>query len=127
MKRTPIKRSSKRINPRSEKREAIAQERREFVARIIFERPYCQGPALLALLVREGTLSHLDRSVVSVTVHDCGRRSTEVHEKLKRSRGGSILDPENVLALCHSCHRFTESEPRLATLAGMLTPSWEKR
>lgn len=36
----------------------------------------------------------------------CGcARATEVHELLPRGRGGSILDRDNLAALCHDCHR----------------------
>lgn len=118
-----------RLRPRSAKRQAIAQERRDFVDRILAERGYCEGPHHLRPMMRVPELSDRDRALIVVTLNDCGinRLPTEVHEKLKRSRGGSILDPDNVLALCHACHFFTEAEPRLATMAGMLTPSWEKR
>ncbi len=111
------------LKPRSAKREAIADERRAFVARILSERPQCEGPSHLRLIV-DG-LDTRDQRVVVDQLRACGpwRQSAEVHEVVKRSRGGSIVDDENVLALCggpKGCHAFTEAEPRLATLAGML-------
>lgn len=128
MKRSPPKRSTKRLSPFSPRRQAGRDERRAFVERILTERPYCEGPAHLRPLMRHPELSDRDRAVIVVALNECGlrRRSTEVHEKKKRSRGGSITEDANCLALDAGCHRFTEAEPRLATLAGMLTPSWEK-
>lgn len=123
MKRSPIKRSRKRLPPFSAKREAIRDERRAFVARILSERPRCEGPAHLRLIVND--LGDRGQSVVVDQLRACGpyRQSAEVHEIVKRSRGGSITEDANVLALCggpRGCHAFTEAEPRLATLAGML-------
>lgn len=127
MKRTAIRRTAwnpkrKALPVRSAKREAIAAERRAFVARILFERPICEGLSHLRAIV--STLAERDRNVVIDALRDCTWQSTECHEPLKRSRGGSIVADHNVLALCHQCHAFTEAEPRLATAAGMLRPSW---
>jgi hypothetical protein len=56
----------------------------------------------------------------------CKRRSDQVHERLKRSRGGSPTDPAIVMALCWSCHEWTEAEVADATELGLLIPSWER-
>lgn len=124
MKRSPMKRSTKRLPWKSAKREAIASERRAFVARILSERPTCEGRFYLRAIVN--TLGDRDEKVAIGVLRACSEQSVEVHEKLKRSRGGSIIEDDNVLALCRSCHRFTEDEPRLATMAGMLIPSWQR-
>lgn len=50
----------------------------------------------------------------------CLGRATELHEVVKRSRGGSTTDPDNVRSVCHRCHMWTESEPALATALGFL-------
>lgn len=128
MKRTAMKRSRKPLPFRSAKRAAITDERRAFVARILAERPRCEGPAHLRAIVND--LDDRDQRVVVDQLRACGpyRQSAEVHEIVKRSRGGSILEDANVLALCggpSGCHAFTESEPRLATLAGMLRSRWQ--
>jgi hypothetical protein len=116
-----------RLRPRSAKREALAPERRAFVERILSERPYCEGPAHLRRLMRMEGLSDTDRAAVVVVLNDCGihRRSTEVHEVLSRARGGSIVDEKNVLALCHDCHAWVTTHPRLATMAGLLKSRWQ--
>jgi hypothetical protein len=115
------------VNPVSDKRKKLNPERRAFVARILAERPRCEGPSYLRTIVAE--LHGVDQSIVLSALRACGlnARSTEVHEKLKRSRGGSIVDDANVAALCRRCHRFTEEYPRLSTMAGLLIPSWQRR
>lgn len=121
-----MKRQTRPLPARSAKRAALAAERRAFVARILHERPWCEAPALLRAVV--GGMEGRDRQTVVDWLMPNGIvmcRSSEVHEKLKRSRGGSITDDANVLALCRMHHEFTEAHPRLATIAGMLTPSWD--
>lgn len=57
----------------------------------------------------------------------CGtQKATEVHELLSRARGGSILDPDNCVPLCHTCHSWITTNPKQATLDGWLRNSWEK-
>jgi len=53
-------------------------------------------------------------------------RATEVHEILTRARGGSILDKENCVALCHDCHSWVTLNPQDAHLEGLMKNSWEK-
>lgn len=48
-------------------------------------------------------------------------RATEVHERLSRGRGGSILDETNLVALCHVCHRWVTENPAAATVEGFLS------
>lgn len=97
---SPLRRRT-RLRPMSAKRQAIAADRRAFVERILRERPICEFPR-------------------------CLNRSEHVHEKLLRSRGGDILDPLNVRAICGKCHRWIHDHPKAATSLGLMTPSWEK-
>lgn len=83
----------------SKKAEAVAPVRRAFVERILLERPICEFPR-------------------------CLNNSYDVHEKLTRARGGDILDPDNVLALCRTHHTWVHDHPKEATELGLLTPSW---
>ena len=39
-----------------------------------------------------------------VCVRCSAARAVDVHEKLTRARGGSIVDEANVVALCRQCH-----------------------
>jgi 5-methylcytosine-specific restriction endonuclease McrA len=90
---------TKGLRFRSKKRERVMVVRRELVAALAEAFPICQR---------------------------CGKaRSVDPHEKKKRSRGGSILDPANIAMLCRACHEFTEAEPELAEAEGWLTPSWK--
>ena len=88
------KKVRKPIPKRSKKMEAKYVERRKLVARLLEERPVCQK-CLAA-------------------------RSTEIHEVLTRARGGSILEEDNCLALCHECHSWVTDHPKLATEAGLM-------
>lgn len=92
-----------RVKPRSDKREAAMVERRALVKRLLAERPKCEA-----------------RWVCQ------GARSVDVHERVKRSRGGSILDPDqaHMVAVCRACHDMTEREPAEAERRRMLLPSW---
>lgn len=51
--------------------------------------------------------------------------ATEVHELKSRARGGSITDPENCVALCHTCHRWVTEHPKEARETGWLRNSWD--
>lgn len=77
---------------------------------------------LVAQLLRE-------RPVCEARVRCKGAKAVDVHERLKRSRGGDILDPRqaHMVTLCRACHEWTE-DPRRGepnpTACRMLLPSW---
>jgi len=103
MQRKPV-----RLNQRSAKRAdqyARPGGRRDLVVALLAEFPRCQIRALCS-----------------------GARSVDVHERLKRSRGGDILDPvqAHMVTACRACHDWTEREVAAATAAQMLLPSWHK-
>jgi hypothetical protein len=52
-------------------------------------------------------------------------QATEVHELLTRARGGSILDKNNCVPLCHSCHSWVTLNPKKAHEEGLMLNSWE--
>lgn len=94
------------MRPRSAKRAAEygrAGGRRDLVAELLATYPRCQ----VRWLCR-------------------GARAVDVHERLKRSRGGSILDPvqAHMVTACRACHDATERWPAEATARRMLLPSW---
>lgn len=108
--RTPLARGAgpqrrTRLNPVSEKRRKVSSERRRFVHNVLNDRPRCEAGAL-------------------VRIHDRGHRcfgySTDVHEVLTRARGGDILDPENVRAICRRCHDWIHEHPAAALELGLL-------
>lgn len=107
----PLKRGG-RIRPRSKKMEAKYVDRRAFVVKILTERPYCEACPKFA--VHDGLKSY----------HRFGSR--DVHELVRRSQGGSILDENNVLAVCRKCHERIGREPALAFELGLAKKSWER-
>lgn len=94
-----------RVKPRSAKREAAMVERRALVADLLKRFPRCQ--------IRWACQ---------------GAKAVDVHERLKRSRGGSIVDERHghMVTACRACHDLTETQPAEATRRRMLLPSWHE-
>ncbi len=132
MKRSPIKRTAwnpkrKALPFRSAKKIAADRERAAVVARLREERLGCEGMALLRVAAHNA--SGRDQEAFIAALRSCNpwQRMLEPHEPLKRSRKSTgLADPERILMLCSPCHRFTESEVRLSTEAGLLIPSWRR-
>jgi len=99
------------IRQRSKKRANLMREvRGPFVKEFLEEHPWCwrcTRYAQTTLVPRWAYLPHINRSTV-------------VHEKLTRARGGSITDKANCVALCGSCHDEIHAHPRQATEDGWL-------
>lgn len=111
LKRTPLKRGTKALAKRSKKTEEKYVERRELVARILQERPLCEACRAFAAHDGKSTFNqHMSR---------------DVHEIVRRSQGGSILDESNVLAVCRPCHIRIGNEPALAFELGLAKHSWD--
>ena len=112
LKRTgPLKQRSKkqaRVYAGSEGVEGRA----DFVARILGERPTCEACPPIAAWA---------------DAWRCCPAPTEVHEILRRSAGGDILDEANVLAVCHSAHRWIHSHPKEARTLGLLKSRYAGR
>lgn len=87
------------LRARSVKRERLMREdRRPRIEAIVAEGVGCLiGP----LLVDAG----LDVR--------CSGRVEGLHERRKRSAGGSLVNPENLIPACNRCNGFVEDEPRL--------------
>jgi 5-methylcytosine-specific restriction endonuclease McrA len=97
---------------RSKKTEEIYAERRKFVVRILGERPLCQACGIFA--------KHDGKAIYNQHL------SSDVHEIVRRSQGGSILDEKNVLAVCRPCHYRITINPQLAFDLQLAKRSWEK-
>ena len=95
-----------------------AEWRRKYLA----SHQACQGPTYMRTDVGCTELQLLQRAKAAGR---CLGIATELHEKKKRSRGGSPIDAANVVPLCRRCHEFTERYPVLATKLGLLIPSWQ--
>lgn len=96
---------------RSPKQEALYRERRPFVERILGERPWCEACPVFA--AHDGKVSYVRN------------RSVDVHELVRRSQGGSILDEENLMCVCRECHRRIGNHPQLAFDLGLAKHSYE--
>ena len=59
-----------------------------------------------------------------VDLGSCGG-TVNAHEILKRSQGGSILDPENCVPLCNFHNRAVEDFPEKARKYGLVLSPWE--
>jgi 5-methylcytosine-specific restriction endonuclease McrA len=82
------------------------------VEKILSERPLCQACKVFA--------QH-DEKVTFIQ-----KNSTDVHEIIRRSQGGSILDEDNVLAVCRPCHTRIGNYPQLAFDLGLAKHGWER-
>jgi 5-methylcytosine-specific restriction endonuclease McrA len=100
------------IKKRSEKQSELYELRRPFVEKILSERPFCQACKVFAQHDEKATFIQ--------------NNSMDVHEIIRRSQGGSILDEENVLAVCRKCHTRIGNYPQLAFDLGLAKRSWEK-
>jgi 5-methylcytosine-specific restriction endonuclease McrA len=109
--KTGLKRQQTPIAKRSKKTEEKYLERRPFVERILKERPLCEACKVFA--------KHDDKSIYN------HHMSKDVHEIIRRSQGGSILDDDNVLAVCRPCHVRIGNYPQLAFDLGLAKHGWE--
>lgn len=55
----------------------------------------------------------------------CTGAAVDMHEVLTRARGGSITDPDNILAACRPCHDHVTDNPEWAAEEGYVRWSWD--
>lgn len=96
---------------RSKKKEAEYRLRRPLVSRLLEENPLCQACPIFA--------EH-DELVTYIR-----NRSVDVHEVVRRSQGGSILDESNLMCVCRPCHDRIGKSPALAFELGLAKHEWE--
>lgn len=105
MRRSPIRR-------RSKKREAYYRDtRRPLVEKMLKGTPVCEaGP------------------VIWVAGYDskCQRVAVDVHERKRRSQGGSLEDPVNLMRVCRLCHGWIDAHPAVSYHLGLLVKSWDE-
>ena len=100
------------IRKRSAKKEAEYELRRPFVKDILEKFPYCVACPVFAK--HDGLVTYVQQP------------SRDVHELKRRSQGGSILDEENVIAVCRKCHTRIGNYPQLAFDLGLAKHGWEQ-
>lgn len=98
---------------RSKKKEEEYKIRRPLVERLLKERPYCEACPVFA--------KHDGKAMYR------RQMSMDIHEIVRRSQGGSILDEENLLAVCRPCHRRIGNYPALAFELGLAKHGWERK
>jgi len=97
---------------RSKKKEKEYVERRKIVKLLIEERQWCEACPVFA-----------QHDGVSVYKRN---QSCDVHEIIRRSQGGSILDMENLMCVCRPCHTRIGNYPQLAFDLGLAKHGWER-
>jgi 5-methylcytosine-specific restriction endonuclease McrA len=96
---------------RSSKKEAEYKLRRPLVARLLEERPLCEACPIFAAHDERGAYGR--------------RQSVDIHELKRRSQGGSILDENNLMAVCRPCHTRIGNYPQLAFDLGLSRHGYE--
>ena len=100
------------MRKRSAKKEAEYKVRRVLVVRLLEERPWCEACPVYA--THDG-LALYQR-----------KRSVDLHELVRRSQGGSILDEDNIICVCRDCHRRIGNHPQEAFDLGLAKHGWER-
>jgi len=111
-KRKEPKQQRKPINKRSKKTEEKYKLRRPLVAKMLSERPFCEACPVFADHDQKVTYTRYP--------------SVDIHELVRRSQGGSILDENNLMAVCRNCHRRIGNYPELAFQLGLAKHGWER-
>lgn len=96
---------------RSKKKEAEYRLRRPLVEKLLSERQFCEACPVFA--EHDG-----------LTIYQ-RQRSVDVHEIVRRSQGGSILDESNLMCVCRKCHNRIGNYPALAFELGLAKHSWD--
>lgn len=97
---------------RSRKKEEEYKIRRPLVARLLTEKPLCEACPVFA--------EHDKKNIYR------RNKSSDIHEIIRRSQGGSILDEKNLLAVCRPCHNRIGNNPQLAFDLGLAKHGWER-
>lgn len=82
------------------------------------------------MVVRRALVASLlaERPVCEARLAGCTGRAVDVHERLTRARGGSILDPEqaHMITVCRRCHEWITANPLAAGARQLMLPSWHR-
>ena len=97
---------------RSKKKQTEYKFRVPLVKRLLEEKPYCEACPVFAK--HDGLVTYVRK------------KSVDIHELVRRSQGGSILDEQNLMAVCRPCHSRIGREPALAFELGLAKHGWEQ-
>lgn len=120
----------KPLRPRSKKTEAKYRGsggRRAVVAGLLEARPKCQAGVLIGTRILNEQGKKPRTAAEAATAAKCTVRTKHVHEVLRRSAGGSILDADNLIAACPTCHHWIHEHPAAARELGLLVSRHEAR
>ena len=121
--KTPLKRKTP-IRPMSKKRQRVQAQRREFVRNELEYRQWCEaGSHITRHLLAQLTETQKRSIKTDPKKLVCDGRAVDIHEPFTRARGGSILETENSMAVCRSCHTWIHDNPENATKLGLLKKS----
>lgn len=123
MRRVAMKRDQVPIPAVSDKRRKLNRERSIVVAELRAKTRYCQANAMLRAGLDRMT-TDAGRKPYLEGLQGCYLSGPFVgHEPQKRSRRGSLVDPENILMVCEPCNAWVERWTDAATEVGLLIPS----
>ena len=116
LRRTPLKRGDSQLKrtplkQRSKKMQDKYIDRRALVIDLLGKHPFCEACVIFAVK---------DDKNGAVAVN----YSMDIHELINRSQGGSILERNNLLAVCRPCHTRITINPKEAELLGLHLESW---
>lgn len=97
---------------RSKKKEQEYVERRKIVKDLLEQRPFCEACPIFAK--HDGKITYVRRG------------SVDIHELIRRSQGGSILETSNLMAVCRECHNRIGAQPALAFELGLARHGWDR-
>jgi 5-methylcytosine-specific restriction endonuclease McrA len=100
------------VRHRSKKKEAEYKLRRPLVEKLLDQHPHCQACKVFA--EHDGVATFIQN------------RSVDVHEIVRRSQGGSILDESNLMCVCRPCHNRIGNYPQLAFDLGLAKHAYDQ-
>lgn len=92
----------------------------------------CQVRPVLIAALRDDwdPLAYDDAVEVEKALRRCTFQAQGVHERRKRSSGGSLSTPANLMAACNRCNDWVEDRPLIAHRLGLVVrpgdPEWEE-
>lgn len=107
----------KPINPVSKRKIVQQDENRGERQKYLRDHPWCEIGYVLSK----------SRNAVAnkFYLNNCTNKGTVVHERKKRSQGGSLTDPDNLMACCPFCNGFVEDRPEVSRSLGLVVYSYE--
>ena len=111
-----------RLNPISKKRRSLNAERRQILENAWGPRPWsCWLSSKSGMQVLSGSTGQLHAEPIPPCYGE-----VNAHEIVKRSQGGSLVDPSNMVPLCNGHNGWVETADRdLVWELGLVRSRWE--